>query len=154
MPAANKAYVDFYAKDPAALAWNIQRLDAAANRFEELFRESAPRPENILRLALPPGNHRLRVSFLNRIVAEPALLEVVAVAGQITPVVVEFKAAGTTLVRTEETRRGPTYRGRLGRATTVGSVENHLYRVQAVVQPLRPYQRKELMPYHAPKTDQ
>lgn len=151
-PQANKAYLDFYAKGPEALAWSIREFDAGANQFQVLYRDSQPLPEGILRLALPPGNHRLEVSCLNRVILEPATIELVAVAGTVTPVEVQLSTEGTALVRTAETQRGPTYRGRYGRATAVDYVESHPCRVRAAVQAQQPYQRKERMPYHESKT--
>lgn len=147
-PKANLAYVDFYPKDHEPVAWSVQQFDAGANQFRKLFWDAQPPQEGILRLALPPGNHRLQVSILNRIVLDPVVIEIAAVAGRVTPVEVQLSAAGTALVRTTETRRGPTYRGRYGRATSVDYFESHPLQIRAEAQPTQPYQRKERMAYY------
>ena len=101
----------------------------------------------VLRLALAPGHHRLRITFLNRVISDPALIEVEVRDGQVTPVEMTLTATGTAFVRTEEQRRGGTARGRYGRATKVASDESQMYRVTATLQTPRPYQLKEQMPY-------
>lgn len=147
LPAANTGYVDFFVQSPTALAWSVERWNTNANRFAVLYSSFEPSESRILRLALAPGRHQLRVSFPNRAVSEPAQFETEVGVGQVTPVEFELVATGTTLVRTAGQRRGATYKGRYGRATTIGSDETRMYRVVAEPQSPQAYQRKEQMPY-------
>ena len=147
-PRANTAYLDFYSGSDPRLAWDVQRFDSVANRFKHVFSELDPIPDGMLRVALPPGGHRLRITFLNRVISQPAIFDVEAAAGLVTPIEVKLTATGTTSIRTEERRRGGANYGRYDRSTKAGSYETQIYRITAAAQPALPYQLKEEMPYH------
>ena len=144
---ANTGYADFRADPAGELYWQVERFDDRAQGFKTVFSELDPPAGGFLRLAFAPGRHRLRVTFLNRVIAQPAEVEVEVQDGKITPVRVTLTEGGTTLVRTKETSRGGTAYGRYGRRTKYSSDESTMYGVSAVADPPVPYQVKERMSY-------
>src|ERR1051326_7654340 len=90
VPKLRTGYVDCYAEPSSELWWDVQRFDPGANRFSTVFSELKPLEGRVLRLAFVPERHRLRVTFLNRLIAEPAVFEVNIREGQITPVRITF----------------------------------------------------------------
>ncbi len=146
-PKAKTAYVDVYASAPDSPAWEIRQWMPAANEFKTVFSSVQPVERRALRLAFSPGEQKLRITVLNRVVSEPALLEVKLVEGRITPIAVQFTAAGSTLVETREQRRGATYKGRYGRNTVFGVEESKTWRVVASAREPIPYKPLEQMSY-------
>jgi hypothetical protein len=144
---AKTGYVDFYADSSGELSWQVARFDDRMQGFRGVFSEFEPPPGRALRLPFPPGHYRLRVTFMNRVVREPGLVEVEVRDGLITPVHVVLIPDGTTQVETKETRVGGTFKGRYGRGTKFGTDESTMYRVSAEAKPALPYQVKEQMPY-------
>jgi hypothetical protein len=144
---AKTGYVDFYADSSGELSWDVARFDDRTQDFRSVFSDFEPPPGRVLRLAFPPGHYRLRVTFMNRAVREPGLVELEIKDGLITPVHVALIPDGTTQVETKNTRVGGTFKGRYGRGTKFGSDESTLYRVSAEAKPALPYQVKEQMPY-------
>ena len=144
---ANTGYADFHADLAGELYWQVERFDDRAQGFKTVFSELDPPAGGFLRLAFAPGRHRLRVTFLNRVIAQPAEVEVEVQDGKITPVRVVLTSVGTTQVETREVSRGGTVRGRSGQRTRLGSDETVMYGLSAVTDPPVPYQLKELMPY-------
>ena len=144
---ANTGYVDFHADSAGELYWQVERFDDRTQSFKNVFSTFDPLPDKVLRLAFAPGHYRLRVTFLNRVITQPAEIEVEVQDGKITPVRVTLTEGGTTLVRTKETSRGGTAYGRYGRRTKYSSDESTMYGVSAVADPPVPYQVKERMPY-------
>ena len=140
---ANTGYVDFHADSSSDLSWDVARFDERSQVFQSIFSELEPPQNGALRLAFPPGHCRLRVTFLNRVIAKPAEIEVEVRDGKITPVRVTLTAAGASQVRTEEESRGGRARGSYGRRVKVGSVETAMYNVSAVADPPVAYQTKE-----------
>ena len=106
-----------------------------------------PPTGGFLRLAFAPGHHRLRVTFLNRVITPPAEVEVEVRDGKITPFRVTLTAAGTAQVETKEVSRGGTVKGGYGRRTKLGGDETVMYGLSAAVDPPVPYKPKEQMPY-------
>ena len=144
---ANTGYVDFHTDRPDELCWEVARFDDRTQDFQRLHSELAPPPAGVLRVALPPGTHRLRISFLNRVVREPAILPVDVKDGMVTPVRVRFSADGTALVQNAEKQLGGTAKGRYGRRTKFSADETTLYRLSAEAGPTVAYQVRERMPY-------
>ena len=124
---ANTGYVDFHADSSSDLSWDVARFDERSQTFQSIFSELEPPQNGALRLAFPPGHCRLRVTFLNRVIAKPAEIEVEVQDGKITPVRVTLTAAGASQVRTEQESRGGTAKGRYGQRIKVGSVETTMY---------------------------
>ena len=144
---AKTGYVDLYADSAGELRWQVSRFDERAQSFKNVFSEWDLPPGRVLRLAFRPGHYRLRVTFTNRVVQEPGLVEVEVKDGLITPVHVQLTEAGTAAVQTKRTSVGGTAYGRYGRRTKFGSGESTLYRVSAAADEPTPYQLQEQMPY-------
>lgn len=144
---ANTGYVDFYADSSGELSWEVARFDGRSQSFNRVFSELDPPSGGVLRLAFAPGRHRLRVTFLNRVITKPADVEVEVPDGKITPVRVTLTEAGVALVQTREENRGGTAKGRYGRRTKIGSDETAMYSLSAVADVPVAYQLKERMSY-------
>jgi hypothetical protein len=144
---ANTGYVDFHADPASELWWDVARSDESTQNFKSVFSQMNPPQDGVLRLAFAPGRHRLRITFLNRVITKPAEIEVEVQDGKITPVRVELTAAGTTLVETQTENFGGTAKGRYGRHTKYSSDESVMYNLSAVAEPPVAYQPKERMPY-------
>jgi hypothetical protein len=125
----------------------VARPDDGTQSFKRVFSELEPPPGGIVRLAFAPGRHRLRVTFLNRVIAKPAEVEVAVADGKITPIRVTLSEAGVALVETKEVNRGGTAKGRYGRRTKISSDETVMYGLSAVADPPVAYQPKERMSY-------
>jgi hypothetical protein len=144
---AKTGYVDFHADPPEELYWQIERFDDGSQSFKKVFSELELPAGGFLRLAFAPGHHRLRVTFLNRVIAKPVEVEVVVQDGTITPVRVTLTEAGTTFVKTKSENYGGTARGRYARRTEFGSDETVRYGLSAVAGPPVAYKLKEGMSY-------
>src|SRR5262249_54928634 len=127
VPKAHTGYVDVFVSPPEALAWEVRMYGATTNKFKTLYFDVRPVEGGVLRLALPPGHHRLRVTCVNRVVFHPAEFEVEVQAGKITPLRVTLTEAGIALVRTKEQSTGSTAYGRFGRRTKIGSDETMMF---------------------------
>ncbi|HWW01952.1 MAG TPA: hypothetical protein VNZ64_19790 [Candidatus Acidoferrum sp.] len=144
---ANTGYVDFHTEAAAQLMWEVARFDSRTESFQRVFSKFEPLQDRVLRLAFAPGRHRFRVTFLNRVIAQPAEVEVEVQNGKITPVGITFTEASTTLVQTKEVSRGGTLYGRSGRSTKIGTVETAMAAISALADAPVAYQVKERMPY-------
>ena len=139
----NTGYVDFRAISADPLSWEVARFDEGDQSFHRVFSKAEPPAGGCLRLRFVPGSYRLRITFLNRVVAKPAEVTVEVQDGKITPVQVTLTTAGVASVRTEETRVGNTARGYYGRSTRIGSDETTMFDLTAVAGTPMPYQVKE-----------
>ena len=146
-PRPNVGYLDLYAETPDELSWDVREFVAEGKAFKRLFYELDPLPGRILRLALAPGSHRLRISFLDRPVLTPGDVDITVQDGKITPVRVTLSEAGTTSVETKKANLGSTAYGRYGRRTRIGSYQSSLYSVSAKAEPALDYRVKAAMPY-------
>jgi hypothetical protein len=106
-----------------------------------------PSPEGILRVALAPGLHRLRLTCLNRVTSGPAEIQVEVEDGKVTPVCVTFAGAGTALVETKKVNVGGTMYGRYGRSTKITENEEARYQISATATDRVVYRPKSEMPY-------
>jgi hypothetical protein len=143
--APKTGYVDFYTTQDDDLSWEVRDLDGRCKGFSEFY----PIQGNILRLAFPPGEYRLRVSFLNRAVLVPATNVVSVKEAMVTPVKVRLVDAGSATVEREVTHAGGTVYGRYGRTTKIKSEENVAVAVRTQIQAPLPYTARDWMPYHA-----
>jgi hypothetical protein len=143
----NTGYVDFHADALDELDWQVERYDERSQTFRRVFSELEPPAEPSLRLAFRPGHYRFKVTFLNRVVREPGLVDVEVKAGMITPVRVQLTAAGESSVQIKRTNPGGTAYGRFGRRTKFRYEETAMYRVSAEAQPPVPYQSKAWTSY-------
>jgi len=142
MAKARTGYVDFHADNDSGLCWQIQRLGKDAHKGKILFEEFKPRTNGVLRLSFAPGEHRLGISFLNRAITEPGVVNVVVEDKRITPVRVTLVETGKTIMERREVRVGGTYYG-VGRSTKIRAGEGATFRVEAEAQPPVAYQPKE-----------
>ena len=129
---ANTGYVDFHADSSPGLSWEVARFDEGTQAFQKVFSDMNPPTGGVLRLAFAPGRHRLRITFLNRVISQPAEMEVEVQDGKITPVHVTLTAAGTALVDRKTQNVGSTAMGRYGLRTKIVSDTTVMYAVAAV----------------------
>ncbi len=144
---ANTGYVDLRADPSGKLSWEVARYDDRTKSFKVFFSQLDPLPDKVLRLAFAPGHYRLRVVFLNRIITQPAEVEVEVREGMITPVRVALVPDGTALVESREQRVGPTVRGHYRSNSKLSSDETATYRLSAAADASLPYQTKERTVY-------
>lgn len=145
--APNTGYVDFHTDSTDELSWEVARFDEQSKGFIRVYSELEPPPQGVLRLPFEPGAHRLRVSFLNRVVLEPVVVEVAVKDGMVTPVTIKLTPEGTALVNRDKVELGSTGKGRVGRRTKLTTDESSAYRLTSEAQPPVPYQVIERMPY-------
>jgi hypothetical protein len=145
-PHANTGYVDLYLATNAPLAWDVQRFDAGANSFKSVYSKLDTIPDGVLRLAFAPGQQRLRVTFLNRVIATPAEVEVTVEDGRVTPVQITLTEAGAASVQSRTMDQGATYRGHYGRRYKSETKDTQTYNVTAVAQPSKAYAPKSSSP--------
>jgi hypothetical protein len=146
-PRANTGYVDLYANPDDDLSWQVEQSDPNRNRFERVYSNVKYLEGPILRLAFKPGPHRIRVTFLNRVVSAPGECNVTVLDGRIAPVQVTLMKTGTSTVLTPEISRGGTAYGRYGRRTKFESSETSSVTLSLSSLEPQPYQPKERMPY-------
>lgn len=146
-PRANTGYIDLYSESDTDLCWDVQVSRASGADFKTVFSDVKPPEGGVLRLAFAPGNHTLRITFLNRVITKPAQLNVKIENGKITPLAVTLTETGPTTVVSKQTIIGgsPSLRG--GRQTKVNSDETVMYDISAVPAAPVPYQPKKQMPY-------
>jgi len=100
-----------------------------------------------LRLAFAPGLHRLRITFLNRVVKQPVTINCDVQGGKITPMAVSLTATGQTTVLSKQVTVGGTQAGLGGRRTKINSDETVMYKISALSGAAVPFQPKNLMHY-------
>jgi len=144
---AHTGYVDFYADSSGELSWEVACLEEDTERFKKVFSEFEPVPGRVLRLAIAPGRHRWRVSFSNRLVRGPGLVEAEVKEGMITPVHVVLIPDGTAAVQRKENQLGRTVHGYAGRRVETSSDATVILRVSCEANTPIPYQVKEQMVY-------
>jgi hypothetical protein len=144
---AHAGYIDLHTDSSAELYWQVERFEERTQSFRSVFSEFKRPPNGMLRLGFAPGHYRLRVTFLNRTVVEPALAEVEVNEGMITPVRFAFTEAGTANVKTKSTSIGGTAYGRYGRRTKIETSENQVFQLNAFPEPPQPYRPKQQMSY-------
>lgn len=143
----NTGYVDLYSPTDGELCWDVGESKGAGDHFRTVFSDVKPVERDLLRLAFAPGPHRLRVTFLNRVITEPVVFNCDVPAGNILPVAISLTPAGQTTVLSKETTIGGTPSGRGGRRTKINSEETIRYNLSAEVAPAFPYQPKNEIHY-------
>jgi hypothetical protein len=136
---ADAGYVDFYTMGGGDLNWEVACFDERSQKYAVIFSEYKPLPEGVLRLALPPGRHHLRVTFLNRVIREPALCEVEVAAKMVTPVHVVLTEDAVTQVEGMVER--------LPGSNVYLTDTSAMYRISTVINPPMAYRVKDQMPY-------
>jgi hypothetical protein len=143
----NTGYIDLYSPTDGELCWDVGESKGSSGHFRTVFSDVQPVEGDVLRLAFSPGKHRLRVTFLNRVVSEPVVFSCDVRAGSITPVAISLMSAGQTTVVSKQVTLGGTPTGRGGRRTKVNSQETVRYDLSADVGPVFPYQPKDQIHY-------
>lgn len=141
---SNTGYVDFHADPPGELCWEVSRFDDRSQTFRRVFSELKPPPGGVLRLVFAPGLHRLRITFLNRVIAAPTEIEVEVQDGKITPVRITLTEVGTASVETREINSAA--KSRYGQRTKIDSRETIMYKLASTAEPPVGYQPREQMP--------
>jgi hypothetical protein len=139
---ANTGYVDFRSDSSPDLSWEVARFDEGTQSFQKVFSDLNPPTGGVLRLAFAPGRHRLRITFLNRVISSPAEIEVEVQDGKITPVHVTLTATGTALIDRKTQNVGSTAMGRYGLRTKIVSDTTVMYGAAAVADVPMAYQPK------------
>ncbi len=143
----NTGYVDFYAQPDDDLCWQVEQFDSDKNRFRPVYSDVKYLEGPILRLAFKAGSHRLRVTFLNRVVSAPGECVVTVLDGRITPVQVTLLQTGTSLVLSPRTSRGGTAYRRYARRAEIESSEAVAVTVSLSTLEPQAYQLKEQTPH-------
>ena len=141
-PRANTGYVDFHADSSPDLAWEVACFDEGTQAFQKVFSDLTPPAGGVLRLAFAPGHHRLRITFINRVISSPAEIEVEVQDGKITPVRVTLTESGTAQVDRKTQNVGSSVLGRYGMRTKIVSGKTPMYVVAAVADAPVAYQPK------------
>jgi hypothetical protein len=144
---ANTGYIDLYSPTDDGLCWDVAEGKDSTGRFRTIFSDVKPIEGDLLRLALSPGTHRLRVTFLNRVVSEPVIFHCDVPAGNILPVAISLRPAGQTTVLSKQTTIGGTPAGRGGRQTKVNREQSMQYELSAAIGQAFPYQPKSQINY-------
>lgn len=144
---SNAGYVDLRADAPDNFVWEVAHYDESAKAFRKFYSEYSAPSAGVLRLSFAPGPHRLRITFLNRAIFQPAEVAVEIQNGQVTPVVVTLADAGDTVVVSKQETLGGTSGNLSGRRTRVQTGQADIYRLTAEAGPPVAYQMKEQMPY-------
>lgn len=145
-PASKKGYVDFYTSTPSDLSWDISRMNERTGRFVPLFSQYAPH-HGILRIPVDPGHVRLRINIFNRIIEQPAEVDLEVREGMITAVRLDFSEEGTASFATKNVSGGGNAYGKFGKRIRIQAEEKITYTISAAAAAPIPYQRKEVMSY-------
>jgi len=146
-PEANTGYIDLYSPTDAQLSWDVSASHGDDTPFHTIFSEVKPVEGDVLRLAFAPGLHRLRITFLNRVVKQPVTINCDVQDGKITPMAVSLTATGQTTVLSKQVTVGGTQAGLGGRRTKINSDETVMYKISALSGAAVPFQPKNLMHY-------
>ncbi len=144
----NTGHVDVYANLQPTASWEVERFDISAGKFRHFISDFDPSTDSILRLALAPGSHRLRLTCLNRVTTGPTEIEVRVEKGKVTPVCVTFDEAGTALVEEKPLILGHFVPFKDMRFEG----EEPMYHMCATAAAPLPYQPKSQMPYARQRT--
>jgi hypothetical protein len=145
-PHLNTGYVDLYSPTDDGLCWDVSAAQESDAHFEKMFKDVKPVEGDLLRLAFTPGHLRLRITFLNRVVAQPAVINCEVRSGAITPVAVSLTPTGQTTVFSKQTTMAGTS-GASGRRTKINSEETVRFEISAVAGAIVPYQPKNQTHY-------
>jgi len=147
-PQANTGYVDFYTDESLQLAWEVKRLDERTGELRTVFSKYRPLPGTLLRLAVPPGNQRFQIWFMNCATEGPEALEVLVENAKVTPVHVTLNVSGGALVQRKVYGFRPSAKG-YGRGTKIVRDQTAVYKIGAVAEAPQTYQPRERMAYFA-----
>ena len=141
-PRANRGYADFYAEPAGDVYWRIEQWDESSSQFKERYSKFAPPEHGIVRLELPPGPHRFRITFVNMAIEAPVDTEVDILPEKVSPVAVRRMSVSETYVRSVEDKVR-----HAGRRRDVTDDQQMIYRLVPRSQAPEPYQQKAKMRY-------
>ena len=142
----HKGYVDFYSPGHTNLIWEVEHAEPGTGAFKTVFSKFEPLPDGVLRLELHPGTHEFQLTFLNRVVEEPAVFLVQVQQGMVTPLKVELVPIGDISVAQKQQSFGMNIRG-AGRKTRYTTQAGATERLVVSAQPPIPYRPKQQTPY-------
>jgi hypothetical protein len=143
---SHTGYVDLYCPGDMNVSWDVKHFQSKSSKAKTLFSDVMPLNRPVLRLALRPGHHRLEITFLNKAVLAPDVVDVLVQAGKITPVQVALHEQGEITTRSQEYELRPTVQG-VGRAREVRTSLVTFYEISATVEQPIPYRPKEALAY-------
>lgn len=146
-PRAETGYVDLIPDSAEALCWDVREVVGQKGDTHVLYSNVKPLGGRVLRLALAPGSHRLRVNFLNRVVLEPPVVEVAVQEGMVTPVDVGLADTGTLQAKEKRREAGATYTGRVSGRSEITTSEAVTLRLTPVCRPAVAYRPLAEMGY-------
>jgi hypothetical protein len=146
-PHLNTGYVDLYSPTDDGLCWDVAAATESDTHFQTVFMDVKPVEGDLLRLKFTPRQVRLKISFLNRVVTKPAIIDCEVRSGEITPVAVSLNSVGQTTVFSKQTSMAGTGGGASGRRTKITSDETVRFDIEAVAGPSVPYQPKNQTHY-------
>ena len=127
-------FVDFRPDPPDDLAWRVSQFNPGKQAWQQVYSDLKPPANGVLRLVCPPGPYQFQVTFLNRVVLQPALVQVEVVDGLITPVTIALIPNGTVTVDQKQALRlGSTVKGTQGQRSKYNGDESTAYRLEATV---------------------
>jgi hypothetical protein len=147
VPHAKTGYVDIYCAENAGIDWDVKRFSAPDKRYLSVFSELNPVDGGVLRLAFPPGPHKLRITVLNHVIKTPADIDAEVVDGKITPLRIAFNDVGDVVVQSSQTSIGASAAGRYRRPVTLTSTEADMYDLSAIPSEPIAYLPKQRMSY-------
>ena len=139
-PQPHTGYVDIRPEPAMGISWDILYAKPGSEKFKRAFSDVKP-VEGALRVALPPGRHRLRINVLNHVITEPTDVEVDVQNGQTTPVTVKFAAGKDLQMPYRDPNAGRAFR-RQGRGTKVSLYEGSEFAIAATAEAAVPYKPK------------
>ncbi len=141
MPKAHTGYVDIFSQPAMGVSWDVLRAKPGTEKFKRAYSDVKP-VEGVLRIALPPGRHLLRINVLNHVITDPADVEVEVADGQVTPVRVKFIAGkGRSMPYRDPGAGGSVYR-RQGRGSSISMYAASEYAISATPESSAPYKPK------------
>ena len=127
-------FVEFQPDPPDDLAWRVSRFDADKQTWQQVFSDLKPPTSGVLRLACAPGPYQFQVTFLNRVILQPVLVQVEVVDGLVTPVRIALIPSGTmTVDQKQALRLGSTVKGTQGQRSKYNGDQSTAYALEATV---------------------
>ncbi len=145
---ANTGYVDFYTDSDQGLSWEVKETTEANGDARSIYAEYKELPGNILRVAVPAGNHRFSVWFYNLVTTGPQTVLVPVANSRVTPVHITFAPVGSSSVVTKSYEYRPTAMASR-RVSRIATDQQQTFQIVAVAGSPTDYQPKDHMPYFA-----
>ena len=128
-------YVDFQSDSTDDLAWQVSRFNGDKQAWQPVFSDLNPPANGVLRLVCAPGPYEFQVTFLNRVILQPALVQVEVVDGLTTPVRIALIPNGTVTVdQKQAVRLGTTVKSLQGRRSQYNGDQFTAWQLEATVQ--------------------